>query len=83
MGVVAYIITLHPGILSSAALGALGAAVGLRLVLSVCKVKRRGPWVALFFVGALVTAHVTLSRLAGVEPLQFEKVSLSPAPADA
>lgn len=79
---VAYIITVHPGILSSAALGALGAAVGLRLVLSVCKVKRRAPWLALFFLGALVTAHITLSRIAGVEALEFESVSLAPAPAD-
>lgn len=82
VGVVAYIVTLHPGILGSAALGSLGAAVGLRLLLSVCKVKRRARWVALFFVATLVVAHVTLSRLAGVEPLQLETVSLSPPPVD-
>ncbi len=75
-GVVAYIVTVHPGILSAAAVGAALCTVALVLLLTAAGAKHRVVLALCFFVGATLTGHFLLSRLADVQPVQVDTVSI-------
>lgn len=73
-GVVAYIVTLHPGILALSALGALLCTAAFALVLTATGAKSRFALSLCFFVGATLVGHVFLSRLGDITPVRFETV---------
>lgn len=75
-GVVAYILTVHPGILSAAAVGAALCTAALALVLTAAHAKHRVVLSLCFFLGATLAGHFILSRLADVTPLRLETVSI-------
>lgn len=75
-GVVAYIVTVHPGILSAAAVGAALCTGALALLLTAARSKHRALLSLCFFVGATLTGHFILSRLADVQPVQVDTVSV-------
>lgn len=75
-GAVAYILTVHPGILSAAAIGAALCTIALALLLTATGSKHRVSLSLCFFVGATLAGHFLLSRLADVTPVRLETVSI-------
>lgn len=75
-GVVAYIVTVHPGILSAAALGALLCTAAFALILTATGAKHRAMLSLCFFVGTTLAGHFVLSRLADITPVQLDTVSV-------
>ena len=75
-GIVAYIVTLHPGVLSMSALGALLCTAAFALVLTATGAKGRLVLSLCFFVGATLAGHFVLSRLADITPVRFETVRI-------
>lgn len=75
-GVVAYIVTLHPGILAFAATGAALCTAAFALVLMATGAKNRILLSLCFFVGATLAGHFVLSRLADITPVRLDTVTI-------
>lgn len=75
-GVVAYIVTVHPGILTIAAVGAALCTAALALILAAVRANHRVALSLVFFVGATLAGHFVLSRLANIRPVEVEMVSI-------